>query len=143
MTLMMIFSGCSPKPVKSVKDFQTYMTNAGLALGEATEQFEGNESVKCVWIAAPEDLSYQVEFYQLTDDKYARGAYEANRDNANEIENSVDVHTEKIAANYARFTRKTSDTFVLISQIGDTMIYSEVPSEYAETVSKLVSEFGY
>ena len=119
------------------------MEAKGFEMTDATEQFDEVESLKKVWVAVSEDEGYQIEFYEMEDEDFARGSFEINKARFEEQEAQSQMKFSVTTRTYAKYTLHANGKIMIVSQIGNTMMYANADDRYLEDIEKIVSEFGY
>lgn len=75
--------------------------------------------------------------------KNAATVFSSNIDRLESIKGDNVKKTSISAANYNSYTLRTKKKYYMVSRVGHTMIYSKVPEEQEDTVSKLIKSLGY
>ena len=60
-------------------EFKTFMQEKGFTVSDATSQYSKYDYIKQIYIAVSNNAPYQIEFYELSDNKYARMFYNKNK----------------------------------------------------------------
>jgi len=123
--------------------FYTTMSQKGYTLNDASAQFSEYNYVKQVYIAANEDYTYQIEFYELVDDSYAISFYNNNKSIFESSKGNNSAETSVALKNYSKYTLSANGKYKVVSRIDNTVIYVDVDDSYRDTVKKLLDELGY
>lgn len=110
---------------------------------DVKSQFEEYEYIKEAYIAATEDYSYKLEFYELSDENYATMFYNTNKSIFEAYKDNSSVETNFNGKNYSKYTLNTNGQYMLLSKIDNTVIYLKVDSENKDSINKLMKELGY
>ena len=135
--------GCQSKQALTAEDFKSKMEEKGYDLQDCTAQFEGYDFVEQVYVAIDEEGSYQIEFYDLSDDAHAKDFFNNNVQIFKENKSGVNTNSSVSLGNYEKYTQTDDDQFSMISRIDDTAIYVVEEKENKETVEAVVKELGY
>ena len=100
-----------------------------------------NEIVRS-YVAAPQDLSYQIEFIELDTDSSAKNMFASNQrifqdTSSSKVESSVSV------ANYSKYMVEVSGKYKVISRIDNTLVYVDADIKYKDDVNDLLKDLGY
>lgn len=136
-------TGCKDKKSITADEFKNTMESNDYTVQEATDQFSEYDYVEKVYIALSSDSSYQIEFYQLSDDDYATSFYNNNKSIFEESKSSKNSETSVSMANYSKYTLETNGKYKVISRINNTAIYLNVDAEYKEDVKSILKKLGY
>lgn len=131
------------KPSISATEFATKMKQNGYAITNASEQFAQYDYVKNVYIAGNENISYQIEFYELSNDTFAESFFEKNKAIFQSQKESASAETNLNGKNYSKYTLSTGNKYRAISRIDNTVVYLEVDSSYKNEVQNILNELGY
>lgn len=136
-------TGCKDKKSITADEFKNTMESNDYIVQEATDQFSEYDYVKKVYIALSSDSSYQIEFYQLSDEDYATSFYNNNKSIFEKSKSSKNSETSVSMSNYSKYTLQTNGKYKVISRIGNTAIYLNVDTEYKADVKSILKELGY
>ena len=65
--VLFTLTGCGNKTAITSDDFKSKMESSGYTVQEATNQMSDYDYIKQVYIAISSDSTYQIEFYELSD----------------------------------------------------------------------------
>ncbi|HAL74520.1 MAG TPA: hypothetical protein DCM45_05430 [Clostridiales bacterium] len=144
LLLIMTFTltACSlmkPKTVLTPEDFQTKMEAAGLAVEDATDQFE-EETLDLLLIAYNDD--FQIEFYVMDTDAHAEQAFAGNVQNFEEL-SGVKSTTKTNGSNYNTFVMTLGEQYAIVSRVDNTFIYIDEQTEDRDAIKELMKTLGY
>lgn len=78
--IVLLFSSVNKeKDSMTASEFKNLMQEKGFVVSDATSQFSKYDYVEQVYVAAPSDYSYKIEFYELSDVEYATSFYNNNK----------------------------------------------------------------
>ena len=127
----------------TASEFVTSMQSKGYIAQDAKSQFEEYEYIKQAYIASTRDYSYQIEFYQFSDENYAVMFYNTNKSIFEAEKNSEAVEKKIKGKNYLKYTLNSNGKYMLLSQIDNTVIYVEEDDENKGAINKIIKELGY
>ena len=128
----------------SAERFTSSMTQKGYVVQSSKQQFAAYDYIKKSYIAAPQDLSYKIEFYELTDEEYANAFYENNKSIFENSKGGVVTSSLNLnGKNWSKYALSADGKYKVVSRVGNTAIYLNVDNNYKDIVNKLLDEFGY
>ena len=127
----------------TASSFYTTMSQKGYSVQDATSQISDYDYVQQVYIAVSNDYSYQIEFYELSDDSYATRFYNNNKSIFESSKGNASAETSVSLKNYSKYTLASSGKYSVVSRIDNTVIYVNVDAEYKDTVKAVLDELGY
>lgn len=137
-----MLTGCGKKAI-SANDFKTKMKSKEYTVVEVTDQFASYSYIEKVYIAQDKTKSYQIEFYKLSDESYAKSFYNTNKQIFENAKSSSSAHTEVNLSNYSKYTQESNNKYSVISRIENTAVYLNVDSKYKDDVKAILKELGY
>lgn len=144
-TMFTIFAivGKQKTPI-TAEEFKTKLESKGYITADATYQYSEYDYIKQVYIAANNDYSYQIEFYELSNVDYAMNFYNTNKNIFESTKgSSINAETNVELKNYAKYTLSVNGKYKVISRINNTVIYIDVEDNNKDTVKKVLEEIGY
>lgn len=140
---ILTITGCKDKKSITANEFKNTMESNHYIVQEATNQFSEYDYVEKVYIALSSDSSYQIEFYQLSDDNYATSFYNNNKSIFEKSKSSKSSETSVSMANYSKYTLQTDGKYKVISRIDNTAIYLNVDTDNKNDVNSILKKLGY
>lgn len=140
---MLFVSLNKEKESMTATEFKTLMQEKGFVVSDATSQFSDYDYVKQVYVAAPSDYSYKIEFYELSNLDYATMFYNNNKSIFESSKGNASGETNVSMKNYSKYSLSTNGKFKVVSRIDNTVIYLDVNSNQKDTVKDLLKELGY
>jgi hypothetical protein len=119
------------------------MSQKGYSVQDASSQFSEYSYIKQVYIAVSEDYSYQIEFYELSDDSYATTFYNNNESIFESSKGDAAIETSIGLNNYSKYTLSSNGKYMVVSRIDNTVIYVDVDENYKDAVKTILDELGY
>lgn len=141
-----ILVGCSGKHTKITKDdFSSIAKDSGFeTIEDVTDQFEGqSDFVESATIAENVKNNYQIEFYKLKNESNAKSTFEGNKEIFERQKVSKSKEASVSIGNYEKYSLTTSEEFMYVSRIDDTVLYVNAPIEYKDTISECINNLGY
>lgn len=132
----------SKTPISAI-GFATTMSSKGYEIVDASKQFEQYEYVTNAYIARNNSSSYQIEFYELSDDTIAKNFFIQNKTNFEKQKENTLAETNVNGKNYSKYTLSTGNKYKVLSRIDNTVIYLDVDNSYKEEVKNILGELGY
>lgn len=122
-------------------EFESQMESAGFTVYNITDQYDYTEAVVEVLIAKA--AAYQIEFYDMATADDAITAFDANKEDFKSASASKSSEAEVSFGNGARYAVTASGMYMLVSRVGNTFLYLNVPEQYKNEVVGLVKDLGY
>ena len=128
----------------SAEGFASTMTQKGYIVQSSKQQFAAYDYVEKSYISAPQDLSYKVEFYELTNEEYAKAFYENNKAIFEDSKSGIVTSSLNLnGKNYSKYTLSSGGKYKVVSRVANTVIFLNVDDNHKDSVNKLLDEFGY
>lgn len=131
------------KESMTASEFKTLMQEKGFVVSDATSQFSQYGYVEQVYVVAPSDYSYKIEFYELSDVDYATSFYNNNKSIFESSKGNASGETSVSMKNYSKYTLSAGGKYKVVSRIDNTVVYLNVDSSKKDTVKDLLDELGY
>lgn len=139
-----IFLGLNQKKEAiSAYDFQSIMKSKGYIVQDVKEQVEDYDYVKQVYLAINDDYSYQIEFYEFSDDSDSKDFFDYNKSIFETSKGNSSAETSKALKNYSKYTLSTDGEYKVLSRIDNTAVYIDVDKEYKDEINSVLKELGY
>jgi len=140
---MFTLVGCKEKVSITAENYKAIMAEKGYKIGDATSQFAEIDEITRVYIAAKDDGSYQIEFYELTTPEAATGMFNGNKNIFEQSAGSASAKSSMSAANYNSYKLTTGGKYKVLSRIDNTLIYIDASAEYKDEIKTVLDEIGY
>ena len=114
------------KESMTASGFKTMMEGKGFTVSDATSQFAEFDYIKQAYVAVSSDYSYKIEFYELSNDEYATGFYNNNKEIFKSSKDNASIETSVALKNYAKYNLTTGKQYKVVSRIDNTVIYLNV-----------------
>lgn len=157
--MLTLLTGCDRQAV-TTELFRTEAETAGLKCTDVTAQFEGYDFIREATVAAPEDFSYQMEFYVLSDTSYAKSFYQSHRANfeMNKLDGTAAPSffdklfgkTPEGNAEYSEENKQDAtywltagDRFMYLQYVDNTLIYIDTDKSHREQFEGILKALKY
>ena len=140
MALVFSITGCKAKKAVTAEEFKSKMTQEGYQIVDISEKYAG-KGAKAVLIAMKD--GYQIEFYVTENKDYAVGSYNLNKEKIEKTKGNSMVETQKSIGNVSKYTLKSNSSYKVVSRVGETFIYLNVPGSKTEEVKEILNKLGY
>ncbi len=127
----------------TAEQFKEEMEKRDFMITTATTQFAETDYVKQVYIAIPSDYSYQIEFYEFTEEKYAISFYNNNKDIFERTAGSVKAENEINVKNHGKYAISTNGKYSSVIRAGNTAVYISINDMYKDKVKEMIKRIGY
>lgn len=136
LLIFLISCGCAKKSL-SPNAFSAYFKNLNYKIYDLSEHYK-SYNIETVLIAKKHN--YQIEYFVYRDKNEATKRL---KENANALI-SMNLQAEKKENNNSiKYSFLTSTYNIIISQIDNTIVYTEVPIEFQNEVNKNLSYLNY
>lgn len=140
--VMLLFTGCS-KTSATTEEFKTLATEKEFVIEDAIEQFASYDYIKEATIAAPKDLSYQIEFYVLSDSSYAQSFFESNKAKFELTKADGFLESSSSGKNYACYSLTSGGKYMFIERIDTTVVYVNADEGKKDTIDEFLKALKY
>lgn len=141
--LVFCVAGCGNAKSITADDFKEKMEDKKYSVTDATYQFAGADYIEKAYIALKSDSSYQIEFYQISNEEYAVSFYNNNKSIFENSKSSTSTYTETNLGNHAKYALESDGKYKVVSKIDNTVIYLNVDSKYKDEVKDILKKLGY
>lgn len=145
VTGLIFATGCGEEKVAvEPTTFISTMKEAGADVNDQTETMEKISSATSVQVAYMEE-QYQIEYYEFgeeTDASYLYSASVEQLEDAAEAASGV-TKTNVNTGSHGKYTISMDGKYVVVSKIGNTVMYATATSDYKDTVKELLEQMGY
>lgn len=135
--VLILVCGCDDKKALNKVQITDELSKEGFLITDITDRME-DKSISSVLIATNED--YNIEYYAFKDEKIAKEAYKNNKI---AFENYKKNGKETKKETYKKYKQELSDTYNLLIQVDNTLIYASVNIEYKSDLNKVLDNIGY
>lgn len=141
---VLMFAFAKDKTAITAEEFKDKMEAKGYVIGDVTEQFEEyKDYIKKAYIAANEEITYQIEFYEILNSEYASSFFSLNKQVFENLEKKMAAETSVNLKNYSVYTLSTDSKYRVLSRIDNTVVYINVDNQYKDVVKSILEELGY
>jgi len=141
--ILFTLTGCGDKVALTPEEFKNKMEFKEFSIQDATSQMSDYDYIEQVYLAISKDSSYQIEFYELSDNDYAMAFFNNNKEIFEDSKSSSTSETSVSIGNNNKYTLTTDGSYKVVSRIDNTVIYVNVYKDYKETVKDILDELGY
>ncbi len=131
------------KPSITASDFKNFMEQKEYTIEDANNQFSQYDYIEQVYLAINKDKTYQVEFYEFSDDTYATGFYNNNKARFEASKGAISAETSVNLKKYSKYTLDSNGKYMVVSRIKNTVIYINANSSYKNEIKAVLNELGY
>ncbi len=140
--LLMLTVGCSMnKEAISTSEFVEIATSKGYETIDITDRYVDYDQVKEATKISEE--GFDIEFYVLNSTSDAKEMYEKNKKILDDNKDGMSTDTTVTSGNYVTYDLKTTDNYIHLCQVDNTMLYVNVESGYQNKTNELIDELGY
>lgn len=144
LILVVLLCACSSKKEAIDEEkFINIMNNQNFTIVNVEEQFEQYEYIEEAYVALESNKNYQIEFYELENDSYAKSFYDNNKQifEATQTNSSLYTNVDLIDSN--KYTLTTDTEYKVLSRIDETVIYVNADKKYKNEIFNILKKLGY
>lgn len=143
MTLLLVTS-CAKTPSDTAA-FIALAEKNGYKVYDVTDQYANAPQITRATIVAPEDRSFQIEFYIITDKESAKKLYIAQSEELENYKRSEDKASVSNGSNYAKRSVVTDGKYLMVAYTENTVLYVPPTDANAnkKTIEKFIKDFRY
>lgn len=137
-------TGCGKKEALTYGQFYSRMSDKGYKLTDVKNQFENYKSISKAYVASSKDLTYQIEFYELSSEENAIAFYDNNKSIfeasvGKVVKKKIDINGK----NYSKYNATSNGYYMVVSRIKNTVVFARIAEEHSEQAKKDIKELGY
>ena len=139
---IVLLTGCVNKNKLDPNDFVDLIEQNNYKTTNVIDNFTTYPKIKNAFVAQNEDMTYQLEYYELETKEDAKLFFNSNKEILGKLEGakkSTDIEADK----YQKYIQSTDTAYSLITRIDNTVIYANVKPEYKDEVNKIIKTLGY
>ena len=121
--ILCLFTACGDKKTASTVDFEYLASDNGYIVEDASDLFAAYDYIKFATIAAPKSQSYQIEFYELSDESFAASFFSINKNNLQMMKSADAIETNKSGGNYDLFKIESDSKYMMIERVENTVVF--------------------
>ncbi len=142
MAILLTACGSSKKPI-SDDEFKNVMNENDYYVENVLNDFSDYSYIKGAYIAIKNGKNYQIEFYELENNYYAKSFYDINKEifEASQTNNSIYKNIDLNDTN--KYTLINEDSYKVISRIENTVIYVDVNKKYMDDINSILKKLKY
>lgn len=139
-----LLTACYKTPLNS-DVFRKVAKEKGYNIYNVTDQYVNAPQIKEVFIAAPENREFQIEFYTITDRDSAMKLYQVESDVFDGYQGQKKENKVTNGKNYARrVVVAENENYLMVSYIDNTLVYvPPTPKENREAIEEFLNEIKY
>ena len=139
--ILLIATGCSiTKKALTTEEFANIVKNQGMIVADVNEQFKDYGYIKEATVAANTE-GWQIEFYVLDTKNDAKTMYNKNSIEFNK--ESTNSSSKIEVGNYKKEVLESSDYYMVLARVDNTLLYVKVPTKYKEKAKEIVNALEY
>ena len=146
MLLVMVVLLCACSSKKEAIDeekFINIMKSQKFDIVNVEEQFEQYEYIEESYVALESNKNYQIEFYELENNAYAKSFYDNNKEIFEATQTNSSFYTNVDLTNSNRYTLTTDTEYKVLSRIDETVIYVNADKKYKNEITNILKKLGY
>lgn len=128
------------KKALNPSEYKDYMKRNHYSVSNVTDSYNYGGLLKA-YKASTKD--YSIIYYQLENNEQAVNFYENSQVNLELTKISNSKKTQVLSKNYSKYTSTSSDSYLVISRIDNTVIYASVNKKDKPKVDKVINKLGY
>lgn len=142
--MISLLTGCGGKTPVSTADFENVANQKGYVVQDGTDYFADYDYIKLATLAAPENKSFQIEFYELNDEAVAKSFFDSNKSNFAMMRVDDCVEVADSGKNYDVYKLEMYDKFMMVERVGKTVVYVHTTdASNKEAIESFLTEIKY
>lgn len=143
LTSLFFFSGCEKKKTALTADeFYSKMEKKNFVIKDSKSEYSTHNEIIRSYVAAPADLSYQIEFIELDSDSSAKNMFSSNQRIFQDT-SSPKIESSVSKSNYTKYILEVDGKYKVISRIDKTIVYVNADIKYKDDVNTVLNDLGY
>ena len=123
--------------------FEEIMKENNYNLGDATEQYNNNDGLKKVTVAVSPSTLYQIDFFELETDDFAKSIYQTNRDRYEKRLTNNNISSEDNGNNWSIYILEKDTYFFYVARIDKTVLIIDSENIYKNEFIDILKKLGY
>lgn len=141
LTLIILTTGCINKKALTPEKFKDKIEEKKFIVGDATDQFTDYDYIEKMYVAQNKDLTYQIEYYSMTNESKAMSFYESKKATFEKVSYTSSSTVSK--GNNSKYTQTGGGKYSVVSRIDNTVIVLDVAKEYKEEINEILKDLDY
>lgn len=141
--ILFMVTGCSSKSPITTSEFKSKMEVHGYVVSDKKSEMLDYDYIDEVYVANSSDSTHFIEFYVLSDDRYATSFFEIKKSEFEKFEGSASSQVTVDLNDYTKYEVTVNNQYKLVSKIDNTVLYFDIPSSSKKIVKDIVKELGY
>ncbi len=138
--LVSFATGCVFYNVVDAEDFQSHFAALGYSV---SNDEEGKYSADTYLVATKDDVPFKIEYYEFADETEAQKVYKKYCDNIVEYITTDSKNKETTGAVFSKTIAVSTDEYIVISRVKNTLIFIAGTNEYSGEIDKLLEDIEY
>lgn len=142
VAVCLITTGCGFYNLVDSTEFKEHFA----ALGYTTSDTEkGLYDADSYLVATKSDMPFKIEYYEFKDEVEAKKAYVKFTDDSS-IVNYISADTKNLetkGAVFTKFVAESSEDYIVISRVKNTIIFVDGTQDYKDEISTLLEDIQY
>ena len=142
LTTLLLF-GCSKKSVLTYREFKETVEKEKYTVVDVKDQFKEYDYINGAYLAVGPDTNHQIEFYTFDDEEGSKAFYKVNKETLKSFADNEDIEKNIDKKNYSSYELTTSDKYIYIKRLDNTIVYSVNDKDYKDEIKKIIKKLGY
>lgn len=143
LIVLFLTTGCVNKTAITSDEFELKMKERKFNVQDITIRYAEYNYVNKVLTANSKDESYQIEFYDLSNQYDTILFYNNKKSKFEDSKSSTSIQVENNIRNHSKYSLQTNGKYKVISRIGNTVIYVDTDEKYKSEIKNILKELGY
>ena len=142
LSLCFLLTGCKiDRKAEMPEHFTAIMRKNNYLVKNIITDYSENIDIEAAIIAMRDN--YQIEYYKVSSEDKAIEMFNVNKEKFQRSKENSSLEKSTSIGNYSKYVLKVNSRYKVVSRIGDTLIYADVPESEEESTKKVLKELEY
>lgn len=127
----------------SSEDFASIAQECGYTINDITDTMESYSYIQKAVMAVSEDSTYEVEYYEFTDESSAFNFFDNKESAIYMAIGSKGTYDDTETDEYAKYYGTSDTLYCTVFKIGNTVVCADVKIENKEKLDNVLEKLGY
>jgi hypothetical protein len=140
IVIVIFVAGCGFYNLLLKDDFQKHFEDLGYTISD--KEMPPYET-KSYLVATKEEVPYKIEYYEFDNEINAKKVYEKYKKNIANYITTDSTNKETTGAVFAKTVAVSTDEYIIISRVKNTLIFIAGTNEYSKDIDKILEDIKY
>ena len=135
-----VTTGCMFYNVLDKEEFNKHFNDLGYTI---SDKEEAKYETDTYLVATKSDVPFKIEYYEFKNDVEAKKVYKKYKDSIVDYITTDSKNQETKGAVFTKTVAVSTDEYIVISQVKNTLIFIAGTNEYKDTIDTLLKDIKY